>query len=109
MGSVGALTFVNERCTDNLALATDHPLRSGTGTGAAWDSISPFSIQMISTKRGKSGRTVRAPGWPGELSFAFVMQTATTAGSSAAQSPPVERPNAPGIHAETLLGSLEQG
>jgi hypothetical protein len=95
----GALRFVNDPCTDNLALATDHPLRSGTGTGATWDSISPLSIQMITTKRGKSGRTLRAPGWPGEQSFAFVMQTATTAGSSAAQNPPLERPNAPRIHA----------
>ena len=56
----GALTLVNERCADYLALAKDHPLRSGIGTCAAWDSNSPFSIQMI-TKRGKSGRTVQAP------------------------------------------------
>ena len=47
-------------------------------------------------------------GWPGEVSFAFVMQTATIAGSSAAQSPPTERANGPRIHGETLLGSLEQ-
>jgi hypothetical protein len=38
----GAPTFVNERCADYLALAKDHPLRSGTGTGAAWDSHIPF-------------------------------------------------------------------
>ena len=47
-------------------------------------------------------------GWPGEVSLAFVMQTATIAGSSAAQSPPTERANGPRIHGETLLGSLEE-
>src|SRR5215471_14586695 len=34
----GALTFVNERCADYLGLPKDHPLRSGTDIGAAWDS-----------------------------------------------------------------------
>lgn len=34
----GALTFVNERSADYLGLPKDHPLRSGTGTGADWDS-----------------------------------------------------------------------
>jgi PAS domain S-box-containing protein len=34
----GALTFVNERIGDYLGLPKDHPLRSGTETGAAWDS-----------------------------------------------------------------------
>ena len=33
----GGLTFVNGRCADYLGLAKDHPLRSGTDTGAAWD------------------------------------------------------------------------
>jgi len=47
-------------------------------------------------------------GWPGEVSLAFVMQTATIAGSSAAQSPPMDRANGPRIHGQTLLGSLEQ-
>ena len=34
----GALTFVNERSADYLGLPKDHPLRSGTATGAEWDS-----------------------------------------------------------------------
>ena len=34
----GALTFVNERCADYLGLPSDHPLRFGIDTGAAWDS-----------------------------------------------------------------------
>src|SRR5258708_31354641 len=34
----GALTFVNKRIADNLALPTDHPLRLGIDIGAAWDS-----------------------------------------------------------------------
>jgi formate hydrogenlyase transcriptional activator len=38
----GALTFVNERYADYLGLAKDHPLRSGTDTGAAWDSHLPL-------------------------------------------------------------------
>jgi len=38
----GALTFVNERCADYLGLPKDHPLRSGAGTEAAWDSHLAF-------------------------------------------------------------------
>jgi PAS domain S-box-containing protein len=38
----GALTFVNERCADYLGLPTDHPLRFGIDTGAAWDSHFPL-------------------------------------------------------------------
>ena len=38
----GALTFVNERSADYLGLPKDHPLRSGTGTGADWDSHIPL-------------------------------------------------------------------
>ena len=38
----GGLVFTNARCADYLGLASDHPLRSGTGTGAAWDSHIPF-------------------------------------------------------------------
>jgi PAS domain-containing protein len=34
----GALTFVNERSADYLGLPKAHPLRSGTGAGAQWDS-----------------------------------------------------------------------
>jgi PAS domain S-box-containing protein len=38
----GALTFVNERGADYMGLPTNHPLRSGTATGAAWDSHIPL-------------------------------------------------------------------
>jgi PAS domain S-box-containing protein len=34
--------FVNERSADYLGLPQDHPLRSGTGTGAEWDSHISF-------------------------------------------------------------------
>jgi PAS domain S-box-containing protein len=34
----GALTFVNKRIADYLDLPTNHPLRLGIDTGAAWDS-----------------------------------------------------------------------
>jgi formate hydrogenlyase transcriptional activator len=34
----GGLTFVNTRSADYLGLPTDHPLRFGIDTGAAWDS-----------------------------------------------------------------------
>jgi PAS domain S-box-containing protein len=38
----GALTFVNERSADYLGLPKDHPLRSGTATGADWDCHIPL-------------------------------------------------------------------
>jgi PAS domain S-box-containing protein len=38
----GGLLFVNSRCADYLGLPQDHPLRTGTDTGAEWDSHIPF-------------------------------------------------------------------
>jgi transcriptional regulator with PAS, ATPase and Fis domain len=38
----GALMFVNGRYADYLGLAENHPLRSGTDTGGAWDSDIPL-------------------------------------------------------------------
>jgi PAS domain S-box-containing protein len=38
----GALTFVNERNGDYGGIPSDHPLRLGTETDAAWDSHIPF-------------------------------------------------------------------
>jgi PAS domain S-box-containing protein len=38
----GALIFVNERTADYLGLPTNHPLRFGIDTGAAWDSHIPL-------------------------------------------------------------------
>jgi formate hydrogenlyase transcriptional activator len=38
----GTLIFVNERAADFMGLPTDHPLRFGIDTGAAWDSHFPL-------------------------------------------------------------------
>jgi PAS domain S-box-containing protein len=38
----GALIFVSERAADFMGLPADHPLRFGTGKGAAWDSHLPL-------------------------------------------------------------------
>ena len=38
----GGLTFVNTRSADYLGLPSDHPLRLGTETHAAWDSHLAF-------------------------------------------------------------------
>src|SRR6266853_1091058 len=38
----GGLTFVNTRCADYLGLPSDHPLRLGAETHAAWDSRLTF-------------------------------------------------------------------
>jgi PAS domain S-box-containing protein len=38
----GALIFANRRSADYGGLSTDHPLRFGIDTGAAWDSHIPF-------------------------------------------------------------------
>jgi len=40
--ATGGLTFVNTRCADYLGLPSDHPLRFGIETGAAWDSHIAF-------------------------------------------------------------------
>jgi hypothetical protein len=60
----GALTFVNERTADSLGLPGDHPLRSGIGTGADWDSHIFFCIRMIANRHAESGRTVYARAAP---------------------------------------------
>src|SRR5260370_22945604 len=54
----GALTFVNERSADYLGLRKDHPLRSGTGTGADWDSHIPLlhANDREETRRGSAAR-----------------------------------------------------
>jgi PAS domain-containing protein len=41
-GPSGALTFVNQRTADYLALPKDHPLRFGIDIGGKWDSHTPF-------------------------------------------------------------------
>ena len=40
-----ALTFLNRRIADYLRLPKDHALRSGTGSGAKWDSRIPLLLQ----------------------------------------------------------------
>jgi hypothetical protein len=40
--TTGGLTFVNTRCADHLGLPSDHPLRFGIETDAAWDSHLAF-------------------------------------------------------------------
>jgi formate hydrogenlyase transcriptional activator len=41
-GPTGGLTFVNSRCADYLGLPSDHPVRFGIETGAAWDAHLAF-------------------------------------------------------------------
>jgi PAS domain S-box-containing protein len=65
----GALTFVNGRCADYLGLPKDHPLRSGTDTGAAWDShIPPLHPDDYEQIR-KVWSNCLSTGSPGEVSF----------------------------------------
>jgi PAS domain S-box-containing protein len=65
----GALTFVNERCANYLGLPTDHPLRFGIDTGAAWDS----HLILLHPDDQEGSRRVWSDclrtGCPGEMSF----------------------------------------
>src|SRR6478672_10749983 len=65
----GALTFVNARCGEYLALPNDHPLRLGIDTGAAWDS----HLALLHPDDVEETRRVWADclqtGSPGEVSF----------------------------------------
>src|ERR1700730_1938237 len=65
----GALTFVNERIADYLGLPTDHSLRLGIDTGAAWDSLIP----LLHPEDHNETRRVVSPcvrtGTAGQLSF----------------------------------------
>jgi PAS domain S-box-containing protein len=65
----GALTFVNKRCADYLGLPTDHPLRFGIDTGAAWDS----HLLLLHADDQEASRRVWSDclrtGCPGEMSF----------------------------------------
>jgi len=65
----GALTFVNERCADYLGLASDHPLRSGADTGAAWDSYIPLLHPDDHEETRKVWSGCLTTGRPGEVSF----------------------------------------
>jgi PAS domain S-box-containing protein len=65
----GALAFVNVRTGDYLGLPTDHPLRSGTDTGADWDS----HIVLLHPDDGEETRRVWSDclrtGSAGDVSF----------------------------------------
>ena len=65
----GGLTFVNTRCADYLGLPSDHPLRLGIDTGAAWDS----HIALLHPDDAEETRRVWSnclkTGSPGEVSF----------------------------------------
>jgi len=65
----GALTFVNERCADYLGLASDHPLRFGADTGAAWDSYIPLLHPDDHEETRKVWSDCLTTGRPGEVSF----------------------------------------
>ncbi len=65
----GGLTFVNTRCADYLGLPSDHPLRLGAETHAAWDS----HLALVHPDDAEESRRVWADclktGSPGEMSF----------------------------------------
>ena len=65
----GALTFVNERCADYLGLPTDHPLRFGIDTGAAWDSHLPLLHPDDQEVSRRAWSDCLRTGCPGEMSF----------------------------------------
>ncbi|PYP19002.1 MAG: hypothetical protein DMD54_04045, partial [Gemmatimonadetes bacterium] len=65
----GGLTFVNTRCADYLGLPSDHPLRLGAETHAAWDS----HLTLVHPDDAEESRRVWSDclktGSPGEMSF----------------------------------------
>jgi PAS domain S-box-containing protein len=65
----GALTFVNERCANDLGLASDHPLRFGTDTAAAWDSHIPMLHPDDQEETRSAWSDCLRTGCPGEVSF----------------------------------------
>src|SRR6185503_19469997 len=65
----GGLTFVNQRCADYLGLPTDHPLRFGIDTGAAWDSHLPLLHPDDQEASRRVWSDCLRTGCPGEMSF----------------------------------------
>ena len=65
----GGLTFVNQRCADYLGLSTDHPLRFGIDTGAAWDSHIPLLHPEDHEQTRRVWSECLRTGRPGEVSF----------------------------------------
>jgi formate hydrogenlyase transcriptional activator len=65
----GGLTFVNERAADYGGLPSDHPLRYGTVTSAAWDSHIPFVHPEDQEETRRVWSECLRTGRPGEMSF----------------------------------------
>lgn len=65
----GALTFVNERTANYLGLPSDHPLRFGIDSGAAWDSHIPFLHPDDHEETRRVWSTCLRTGCAGEVSF----------------------------------------
>jgi PAS domain S-box-containing protein len=65
----GGLTFVNERNADYGGLPSDHPLRYGTDTSAAWDSHIPFLHPDDQEETRRVWSECLRTGRPGEVSF----------------------------------------
>ncbi len=65
----GGLTFVNTRCADYLGLPSDHPLRLGAETHAAWDSHLTFVHPDDREETRRIWSDCLKTGSPGEVSF----------------------------------------
>jgi PAS domain S-box-containing protein len=65
----GGLTFVNERNADYGGLPSDHPLRYGTDTSAAWDSHIPFLHPEDQEETRRVWSECLRTGRSGEVSF----------------------------------------
>src|SRR6202008_537486 len=65
----GALLFINSRGADYLGLPTDHPLRFGADTGAAWDSHLPFLHPDDHEESRRAWSDNLKTGSPGDVNF----------------------------------------
>src|SRR6266849_429524 len=65
----GGLTFVNTRCADYLGLPSDHPLRRGAETQAAWDSHLTFVHPAAAAETRRVWSDCLKTGSAGEVSF----------------------------------------
>ena len=65
----GGLTFVNTRCGEYLGLPSDHPLRLGIDTGAAWDSHLVFLHPDDAAETRRVWANGLKTGQAGEVSF----------------------------------------
>ncbi len=65
----GGLTFVNTRCADYLGLPSDHPLRRGAETQAAWDSHLTFVHPDDAAETRRVWSDCLKTGSAGEVSF----------------------------------------